>query len=126
MNNTFTSYWESAQQSLVGGVSSSFRINPFIDRPMYLSKADGPFIYDLDGNRFIDPFMGHGACTLGHNRPEITESMRKVFDIGFFAEFDHPLTGVSHLKPGEQIKVEIDPQGFLFFDKNTERRLDLS
>src|SRR5512139_2954106 len=110
MNNTFTSYWEAAQQSLVGGVSSSFRINPFTDRPMYLSKADGPFIYDLDGNKFIDLFMGHGACTLGHNRPEIVEAMSKVFDIGFFAEFDHPITAelaqkiVEHIPCAERVR----------------------
>lgn len=59
---------------------------------MYLSKADGAYIYDLEDRRFTDFFMGHGACTLGHNRPEICGAMQKVFDIGFFAEFDHPLT----------------------------------
>jgi glutamate-1-semialdehyde 2,1-aminomutase len=91
-DSLFASHWQSAQQVLVGGVSSSFRINPYTGRPMYLSKADGAFIYDLDGNKFTDFFMGHGAITLGHNRPEIIDAMRKVFDIGFFAEFDHPLT----------------------------------
>lgn len=93
MNSAFDLYFTKAQQSLVGGVSSSFRYNPFTGRPMYLSKADRAFIYDLDGNQYIDFFMGHGACTLGHNRPEIAEAMKQVFDIGFFAEFDHPLTG---------------------------------
>jgi len=86
-------YFQHAQQYLTGGVSSSFRYNPFTARPMYLSKAEGAYIYDLEGKRFIDFFMGHGACTLGHNCPEIAEAMKKVFDIGFFAEFDHPLTG---------------------------------
>ena len=110
MNTTFQSYFQEAQQSLVGGVSSSFRINPFTERPMYLSKAGGAFIYDLDGNQFTDFFMGHGACTLGHNRPEIAEAMRKVFDIGFFAEFDHPLTGelakkiVQHIPCAERVR----------------------
>lgn len=85
-------YRKYAQDYLVGGVSSSFRINPFTGEPMYLSKADGAFIYDLEGKQYTDFFMGHGACTLGHNRPEIREEMKKVFDIGFFAEFDHPLT----------------------------------
>ncbi len=91
MNND--QYWQDAQQYLTGGVSSSFRYNPFTGRPMYLSKADGAYIYDLEGRRLTDFFMGHGACTLGHNRPEIAEAMKQVFDIGFFAEFDHPLTG---------------------------------
>lgn len=91
MNNA--EYFQQAQNHLTGGVSSSFRYNPFTGKPMYLSKAGGPYIYDLEGNRFIDFFMGHGACTLGHNRPEIASAMKQVFDIGFFAEFDHPLTG---------------------------------
>lgn len=110
MSDTFESYWTKAQQVLVGGVSSSFRINPFTGQPMYLTKADGAFIYDLDGNRFIDFFMGHGACTLGHNRPEIVEAMRKVFDIGFYAEFDHPFTCqlaqkiVQHIPCAERVR----------------------
>lgn len=106
----FDSYWTKAQQSLVGGVSSSFRINPFTDKPMYLSKAEGAYIYDLEGSQYIDFFMGHGACTLGHNRPEIAEVMKKVFDIGFFAEFDHPLTSqlaqkiVQHVPCAERVR----------------------
>lgn len=93
MTNKMETYWNDAQQYLTGGVSSSFRYNPFTGRPMYLSMANGASIYDLDGRRFTDFFMGHGACTLGHNRPEIAEAMKQVFDLGFYAEFDHPLTG---------------------------------
>lgn len=110
MNTSFETYWTEAQKSLVGGVSSSFRYNPFTGKPMYLSKAHGAFIYDLDGNQFTDFFMGHGACTLGHNRAEISAAMKRVFDIGFFAEFDHPLTGelakkiVEHVPCAEQVR----------------------
>jgi glutamate-1-semialdehyde 2,1-aminomutase len=92
MSDRFTTYWNDARSHLTGGVSSSFRINPFTDQPMYLTRAHGPFIYDLEGNRLVDFFMGHGACPLGHNRPEIRAAMQQVFDIGFFAEYDHPLT----------------------------------
>jgi len=110
MNTSFETYWTEAQKFLVGGVSSSFRYNPFTDKPMYLSEADGAYIYDLEGRRFTDFFMGHGACTLGHNRPEIREAMQKVFDIGFFAEFDHPLTAqlaekiVEHIPCAERVR----------------------
>ena len=110
MSSTFDAYFTQAQQYLTGGVSSSFRYNPFTGRPMYLSKADGAFIYDLDGNKFTDFFMGHGACTLGHNRPEIAEAMKQVFGIGFFAEFDHPLTSqlaqkiVQHIPCAEKVR----------------------
>jgi len=103
-------YWMGAQQYLTGGVSSSFRYNPFTGRPMYLSRAEGAYIYDLDGNRYLDFFMGHGACPLGHNRPEISAAMKQVFDIGFFAEYDHPLTLalaqkiVQHIPCAEQVR----------------------
>lgn len=110
MEDVFPAYWHSAQQVLVGGVSSSFRINPFTEKPMVLSKADGAYIYDLNGREYVDFFMGHGACTLGHNRPEIAEAMQKVFELGFFAEFDHPLTSqlarkiVTHIPCAERVR----------------------
>jgi glutamate-1-semialdehyde 2,1-aminomutase len=84
---------EANQQYLVGGVSSSFRVNPFTGKPMYLSRANGPLIYDLVGNEYIDFFMGHGASPLGHNRPEVRQAIEEALELGFFAEFDNPLTG---------------------------------
>ncbi len=106
----FTSYWQDARKYLTGGVSSSFRINPFTGTAMYLSRADGPHIFGIDGRQYVDFFMGHGACTLGHNRPEIRDALQKVLDIGFFAEFDHPLTAqlakkiVEHIPCAEQVR----------------------
>ena len=84
---------ENNQKFLVGGVSSSFRVNPFTGKPMYLSRANGAFIYDLEGNEYIDFFMGHGASPLGHNRPEIRQAIEDALGLGFYAEFDNPLTG---------------------------------
>ena len=106
----FASYWENARKFLTGGVSSSFRINPFTGLPMYLNRADGPYIFGIDGKQYTDFFMGHGACTLGHNRPEIREALQKVLDVGFFAEFDHPLTAqlaekiIEHIPCAEQVR----------------------
>ena len=90
MNNT--TFWADASQYLLNGVSSSFRINKYTDQPLYLSRADGPRIFDLEGRPLVDFFMGHGACTLGHNRPEIRKALMETLELGFFAEFDNPLT----------------------------------
>jgi glutamate-1-semialdehyde 2,1-aminomutase len=54
--------------------------------------------------------MGHGACTLGHNRPEIRAALREAIDLGVFAEFDHSLTVelakkiVEHIACAEQVR----------------------
>jgi glutamate-1-semialdehyde 2,1-aminomutase len=104
------SYWDTARHSLVGGVSSSFRINPYTGQPLYLSRADGAFIYDLEDRKYTDFFMGHGACPLGHNRPEIRAALEEVLDLGFFAEFDHPFTLalaekiIAHIPCAEQVR----------------------
>lgn len=110
MSETFTSYWNEARQYLTGGVSSSFRINPFTGQPMYLRRAEGAYIDGVDGSRYIDFFMGHGACTLGHNRPEIIAALQDVLQYGFFAEYDHPLTLelakkiVAHIPCAERVR----------------------
>ena len=103
-------YYKQAQNYLVGGVSSSSRINPFTGLPIYLNRADGAYIYGVDGRKYIDFFMGHGACTLGHNRPEIKAAMQKVFKIGFFAEFEHLMAAqlaekiVEHIPCAESVR----------------------
>jgi glutamate-1-semialdehyde 2,1-aminomutase len=88
---------------LLGGVSSSFRTNPFTGKPMYAVKADGPFITGHDGKKYIDFFMGHGAVPLGHNRPEIRQAIMDALDYGFTAEYDTDLT----LRLAEKISANI-------------------
>ena len=110
MTTIQNSYLELAQQYLLGGVSSSFRINPFNGQRMYLSRADGPFIYNLDGKEYIDLFMGHGANTLGHNRQDIRDAIIGVTELGFYAEYDHPLAIelakkiVEHIPSAERVR----------------------
>lgn len=89
---TLSSLQDYGKQYLVGGVSSNFRVNPFTKKPMYPSKAEGAYFYDITGKKYIDYFMGHGAVLLGYNRPEIKKAVLEVLEKGFFAEFDTPLT----------------------------------
>jgi glutamate-1-semialdehyde 2,1-aminomutase len=77
---------------------------------LYVRRAEGPFIYDTDGRRFIDFFMGHGACPLGHNRPEVMRSVHEALKCGLFAEHDSYLTArlaekiVEHVPCAEQVR----------------------
>jgi glutamate-1-semialdehyde 2,1-aminomutase len=84
-------FWSDAQQYLVGGVSSSFRYNPYTERPHYMQRADGPFVYGVNGKEYIDFFMGHGASTLGHNRPEIRAALQEAIARGFVHGYDNAL-----------------------------------
>ena len=99
-----------AAKYLMGGVSSSFRRNPFMGEPFYVQRAEGPHIWDIRGRRYIDFFMGHGACPLGHKRPEIVGAVREALDVGVFAEHDGPLSAglarkiVEHVPCAEKVR----------------------
>ena len=63
-----------------GGVHSSFRwFHPY---PFFVDKGDGPYIWDVDGNRYIDFIMGYGALIAGHSPREIIESIRGYLENG--------------------------------------------
>src|SRR4051795_10108071 len=39
--------------------------------PLYVERALGPVKWDVDGNKYVDYFGGHGALILGHNHPNV-------------------------------------------------------
>lgn len=43
---------------------------------LFMSHAEGAHKWDVDGNRYIDYFGGHGALLLGHNHPDVTAAAR--------------------------------------------------
>ncbi len=64
---------------LPGGVNSNFRMG-ISPTPLVFERAEGPYLYDVDGNRLIDYYLGMGPMILGHN-PEpvlkaVTEQLR--------------------------------------------------
>ncbi len=55
-----------------GVTHDSRRLKPF---PVYFTHAEGPAKWDVDGNRILDYFAGHGALILGHSHPEIVTAV---------------------------------------------------
>ena len=56
-----------------GGVTHQTRFtSPF---PVYIEHAEGPFKYDVDGNRLIDYVMGNGRLMMGHSPPEVMSAV---------------------------------------------------
>lgn len=65
--------YAAAKGLLPGGVSSPVRaIAPC---PFYTSRAEGPYLWDADGNRFIDYCLAYGPMILGHRHPAIEKAV---------------------------------------------------
>ncbi len=50
--------------------------------PMFCSKAQGAYFYDLDGNKFIDYMCAYGPNILGYNDPDVDEAAMKQLKDG--------------------------------------------
>lgn len=68
--------FEEAKHYMPGGVNSPVRAFGSIgEAPRFIKRADGAYLWDEDGQRYIDFVGSWGPMLLGHNRPEILESV---------------------------------------------------
>ena len=65
-----------AQKTIPGGVNSPVRAFKAVGgTPRFITKADGAYIWDADGNRYIDYVQSWGPMVLGHNNAKIREAV---------------------------------------------------
>jgi glutamate-1-semialdehyde 2,1-aminomutase len=57
----------------------------------YITRAAGPHKWDVDGNRYVDFYGGHGALILGHCHPEVTRRVAEAAALGTQYGACHPL-----------------------------------
>ena len=71
-----------AQQSIPGGVNSPVRAFKSVGgTPIFMSKARGAYLYDADGNRYIDYINSWGPMILGHAyEPMIKAIQERILD----------------------------------------------
>ncbi|MDD1722647.1 MAG: glutamate-1-semialdehyde 2,1-aminomutase [Methanothrix sp.] len=73
--------FDRAKELMPGGVSSPVRaISPF---PFYTSRAEGPYLWDADGNRLIDYCLAYGPMILGHRHPAIIRAAAEQMERGW-------------------------------------------
>ncbi|MBS3915641.1 MAG: aminotransferase class III-fold pyridoxal phosphate-dependent enzyme, partial [Bacteroidetes bacterium] len=78
-NSLFTK----AQKHIPGGVNSPVRAFKSVGRnPLFISKANGSYIFDVDGNQFIDYVMSWGPMILGHAHREVLSTLNKAMKNG--------------------------------------------
>lgn len=69
-----------AQSVLPSGLAHDSRnFDPY---PIYVTRAAGPLKWDVDGNKYVDYFGGHGALILGHNHPKVLAAVHAALDKG--------------------------------------------
>ena len=75
--------FEQAIKVLPGGVNSPVRAYRAVGMaPRFITRADGPFIWDEDGKQYIDYVCSWGPMILGHNHPVIREAVEKAVKDG--------------------------------------------
>ena len=81
-----------AQQLIPGGVNSPVRAFRAVGRhPFFVERAQGPWLIDADGNKYLDYVCSWGPGILGHAHPEVIEAVRRVCEKGL--TFGAPTAG---------------------------------
>ncbi len=72
-----------AQHHLVGGVNSPVRAFGAVGgTPLFIAKARGATLEDVDGHQYIDFVGSWGPMILGHNPPSVTDAVKKQIEVG--------------------------------------------
>jgi glutamate-1-semialdehyde 2,1-aminomutase len=72
-----------ARAVIPGGVNSPVRAFKAVGaKPIFIQKAKGPYLWDADGNKYIDYCLSWGPMILGHARREVLNNVRKVMANG--------------------------------------------
>ena len=66
-----------------GGVNSPARAFGAVGgEPVIIRRGDGPYLDDVDGNRYIDYIGSWGPHILGHRHPRVIEAMHRALELG--------------------------------------------
>ena len=72
-----------ARQVIPGGVNSPVRAFRAVGgQPLFIERGEGPYLFDADGNRYVDYVLSWGPLILGHAHPRVAEALKKAVDQG--------------------------------------------
>jgi glutamate-1-semialdehyde 2,1-aminomutase len=73
------SLFQEAQKLLPGGVDSPVRAFRAVGgQPLFIDCGEGPYLYDVDGNRFIDYVLSWGPLITGHAHPKVIQAIQNT------------------------------------------------
>ena len=84
MNTTQSqTLFEAARDVIPGGVNSPVRAFRAVGgQPLFIERGEGAYLFDADGNRYIDYVLSWGPLILGHAHPRVTEGLKTAVDRG--------------------------------------------
>jgi len=81
-----------ARQLLPGGVNSPVRAFRAVGgTPFFVQRGEGPYLYDVDGQRYIDYVCAYGPLILGHAPPNVAAALQEAVTRGWSYGAPNPL-----------------------------------
>ena len=81
--STSAELMDRAVKVIPGGVNSPVRAFGSVGlTPRFIERADGPYLWDVEGNRYLDYIGSWGPMILGHNDPVVREEVKKACERG--------------------------------------------
>ncbi|MBE3088298.1 MAG: glutamate-1-semialdehyde 2,1-aminomutase, partial [Chloroflexi bacterium] len=72
-------FFRDAQVLLPGGVDSPVRAFRAVGgQPLFIDRGEGAFLYDVDGNRYVDYVLSWGPLIAGHAHPKVVEAIQQA------------------------------------------------
>lgn len=76
--------YKRGQEHMVGAVNSPVRAFQSVGgTPIFIDHAQGAYVYDVDGNSYVDLVQSYGPMILGHGHPKVLEAVNEAIKKGF-------------------------------------------
>ena len=99
-------WFERAVAATPGGVNSPVRAFQSVGgTPRFMARGEGPYLWDVDGNTYVDLVSSWGPMILGHAHPEVVAAARAAASAGL--SFGTPTIGEVEL--AEEIIARVEP-----------------
>ncbi|HET9642013.1 MAG TPA: glutamate-1-semialdehyde 2,1-aminomutase [Burkholderiaceae bacterium] len=110
--STNAALFERAQAVIPGGVNSPVRAFRAVGGvPRFISRAEGPYLWDAEGKRYIDYIGSWGPMILGHGHPVVLDAVHKAAADGLSfgapteREIELAETIIAHIPSIEQVRL---------------------
>lgn len=82
-NDRSKAAFAAAKEVIPGGVNSPVRAFKSVNAdPVFIERGEGPYVYDIDGNKYIDYIASWGPLIMGHAHPQVVESVKRTAEKG--------------------------------------------